>query len=275
MSNSIKRVSLDFEWTIGMPWKGFVNEFEDMSTDCHKCNGSGHSPQAQHLHDQWLGSASFRPEQRGSVPLKPADPHVWARAKENVERNPKFCGQGEAAIQREAERLCSLWNASWSHHLNADDVEALLAHDRLWDLTRTWVNGAWILRDPAPTITPEMVNAFSITGTGHDLCNAVICIRAECARLAVAYDCPICSGKGQVYPSTQVAAAAKAWKREEPPVGAGLQLWSDDAPVSPVFPGQVELVRWIVAQPEDFRLVDKQSALAAVAVSLMTEVTPG
>lgn len=234
MGREIKRVPFEFDWPIDKVWKGYINPYANMSVGCEHCDDTGSSPQ----------------------PWTPEDAPVWAFAKRNCERTSDFHGDGQDAIRREAERLCRLWNASWSHHLNADDVSALIEDDRLYDFTHTWTKGeGWQLKNPLVIPTPEQVNAWSLCGFGHDAINCFAVIGAECKRLGCDSQCQHCGGKGYTWPHVQrgdgltLKQAYENWEEKEPPNGDCYQLWetvSEGSPVSPVFDTPERLARWLV-----------------------------
>jgi hypothetical protein len=246
MGRELKRVPLDFDCPIDTTWSGYLNPHY-VAKDCEACCGSGSSPTAKKLHDQWYGNVLFKPEDRGSVPLQPTDEPVWAFAKRNVEHAPDFYGTGEAAILREAKRLCRLWNGQWCHHLNDDDVGALVEADRLYDLTKTWTPGeGWKPKVPAHRPTAQEVNTWSLSGMSHDSINCWVVVRAECARLGVAHDCHECNGDGAHWPSPEAHQLFEDWKQIEPPEGDGYQIWqtvSEGGPISPVFSTPEDLAR--------------------------------
>lgn len=248
MGRELRRVALDFAWPVGETWKGFLNPLYT-ATKCPACTEyPGASPQAQLLKAQWYGNAPFKPEDRGSVPFKPTDPAVDAFARRNVTRSPEFYGNGERAVAAEARRLCEHWNRAWSHHLNADDVAALVEADRLYDFTSTWTQGkGWQKKKPAYVPTPAEVNVWSISGgMGHDSINQWVCVKAECARLGVPVDCAECSGEGEHWPSPEAKKAYDDWEPTLPPAGDGYQIWetvSEGSPISPVFSTPEELAR--------------------------------
>jgi len=247
MGRELKRVALDFQWPENKVWEGYVNQHYSKSHDCEVCGGSGSSPEALHLKDQWYGNAPFRPEDRGSMPFLPSHPTVRALAERNVTRSPEYYGNGESVIQREAMRLADHFNRSWSHHLNADDVAALIEGGRLMDLTHTWTpETRWQPKEPPYVPTPEEVNAWSISGFGHDAINQWIVVGAECKRLGIDFECPQCHGEGTIWDSPEAKQAAEDWTRIEPPAGNGYQIWetvSEGSPISPVFSTPEELAR--------------------------------
>lgn len=252
MGRELKRVQLNFEWPLNKPWQGFINPHH-VATQCAHCSGSGSSPTARQLKDQWYGNAPFRPEDRGSKPFTAQHPAVRAVAERNIGHAPDFYGRGELAIEIEANRLAMHFNCSWSHHLNADDVAALIDGGRLYDFTSEFKPGiGWVKRDPIPEITPEQVNAWSLSGFGHDSINQWIVVTAECKRLGVSSTCDHCNGDGEIWPSEEAKSTYEAWSSSEPPTGDGYQIWetvSEGSPISPVFATPEELARHMVSNP--------------------------
>ncbi len=249
MNFILKRVPASFCWPLHKPWEGFINEHEKSAQDCSVCDATGLSSTARRLEAMRYGQAAFRPEDRGSVPLKPSDPHVRERASRLVNLSESgYYGTGEAAIEREANRLCTLWNSSWINHLNSDDVAALLKADRLWAFTREFVPGKGnVPKENYVAPTPEQVNIWNIETSGHDASNCWICCKAECHRLGASFECEHCED-GKIWPSPEVKAASQAWRRTEPPAGNGYQMWAvtgEGCPVSPVFATAEEMAAWL------------------------------
>lgn len=166
MGREVKRVALDFNWPLHKVWKGFLNDRPGPKT-CTACDGSGSSPEAKKLNDQWYGYVQFKPEDNGSIPLTIDTPAVrdfairntlqsWFTRRDGFDEGIKnywelvknggvesFLNEKtylEFIISSEAERLIGMWNGQWSHHLNADDVKSLLDGDRLSDFTRNPLN---------------------------------------------------------------------------------------------------------------------------------------
>lgn len=247
MGRELKRVALDFNWPLNKVWKGYVNELAAGAGSCPHCGGTGYSPAAKHLHDLWYGYAPFKPEDRSSVPWTPDSPAVRAFAERQCARTPEYYGEGERAIQREAQRLADLWNRSWSHHLNQGDVDALIEAGRLTDLTHDWTpEHRWQPKNPPVTPTAAEVNAWSLGGMGHDSSNCWVVIKAECKRLGQNKTCAHCDGEGELWPSPEAKQAAEDWQRTEPPEGPGYQIWetvSEGSPISPVFSTPDDLAR--------------------------------
>lgn len=253
MGRELKRVALDFVWPEQAAWSGYVNPHISRVRECEACGGSGYSPTALLLTDRWYGNAPFRPEERGSTPFEADHPVVVAMARSNVDVDPAYYGNGEISVAREARRLSGLFNGCWCHHLNADDVAALVAADRLIDFTHTWDrNAGWVRKDPPVVPSPEEVNVWSLRGMAHDSINQHVVVKAECARRGVESICKECGGEGSIYESEEAKAAADAWTKTEPPAGEGYQIWetvSEGSPISPVFATPEELANYMAGQP--------------------------
>lgn len=251
MGREVKRVAMNFRWPLNKVWKGFINPLPH-APQCSDCQGTGYSPQAKHLSDQWYGhDAAFDPRSTGSEPFTPETLEVRARAEWNVKSHPEYYGGvSEHAIVREAQRLCDHWNSGWSHHLDDSDVAALIEADRLYDFTHTWTQGkGWQPKDPKPIPTAREVNLWSLCGFGHDACNQWACIKAKCKRLGYPDTCATCKGEGCVWESDSAKQAYENWEEEEPPTGEGWQMWettSEGSPISPVCESPEALARWLV-----------------------------
>lgn len=248
---------MDFAWPANEVWKGYINPHYT-ATSCPDCGGEGYSPEARHLKNLWYGYVPFKPENRGSRPFTPQDAAVRAFAENNVRRSPDFYGSNEAAILREAQRLCDLFNGQWSHHLNADDVKALFEAGRL--------------RGFETPPTPEDLNMAYIGGLGHDAINQWVVCDAECKRLGVSNKCARCDGHGDLWASPEAKAVHDAWEAFEPPAGDGFQLWettSEGSPVSPVFATLDELCRW--AEPNASTFASEKATAAQWREMLETD----
>lgn len=260
MGRKIRRVPLDFDHPQGKVWPGFLTPDTPARLEekpCGPCRGRGYSPQANMLQDRWYGHVPFEPWETDSAPFTPETPQVRAFAERQILRAPEYYGSGEAAIVREAWRLCRIWNGSWSHHLDQADVDALIAAGRLWDFTREWTAGGWKDRDPVPAVTAAEVNRWSLGGFGHDAVNCWVVVRARCERAGVPYECTGCGGHGSTERYEGQRAEAAAWHDAnggdvEPPTGDGWQLWetvSEGSPISPVFESAEALAGWL-ADPD-------------------------
>lgn len=253
MSRQIYRVPLTFDHPLNKVWSGYLLPERLREKPCPDCE-NGYSEHAEFLRDMWYGNKPFHPILTGSAMLRADTSTVRAFAERNIANAPGHYGTGESAILREAERVAKLWNSQWCHHLNQDDVDALLAAGRLRDLTHTWSRETgWQPIVPAPTVTAEQVNEWSVSSRhGHDDMNAAVVIEARCERDGMPYACGTCGGEAllEAYPGQR--AEAEAWEPTEPPAGDGWQLWAtvnEGAPVSPVFATAEKLAGWM-SDPE-------------------------
>lgn len=249
MGREVKRVPLDFKWPMKTIWGGYLNPFYKQCIDCPECNGSGSSPEATHLKNQWYGNASFNPEERGSKPFLPTHEKIRWLAERNVKQSPGYYGDDAAAIDRESNRLANHFNSGWSNHLNSDDIDALIKKNRLRDFTHTWTKETgWKIKEPAYIPSPEEVNDWSLMGLGHDACNKWVCVNAECDRLGYPTTCKACDGEGTIWPNQEIKQQAEEYQNIEPPAGDGWQMWettSEGSPMSPVFSTPEELATWL------------------------------
>lgn len=264
MGREIKRVALEFDWPLHEVWEGFLTPDRFDEIPCRDCarwepgffgpggmRSDGSSDYGRRLHDEWYGKpgSTFDPVAYGSTLLTPETPAVRAFAERNVSSAPEFYGRNEFAVRTEAERLVGMWNRMWLHHLNAEDVAALVEAGRLMDFTHTWARGqGWTKIEPQPLITPQQVNEWSLRGMGHDSLNCWIAIQARAAREGQETACAGCGGHGSYEAYEGQRAAREAWEPQEPPAGEGWQMWetvSEGSPVSPVFASAEELARWL------------------------------
>jgi hypothetical protein len=258
MGREVKRVPLDFDWTLEEVWAGYLNPFYGAQKKCAACAGTGSAPMAKLFSEQWCGTAEFDPVSYGATPLTIDHPGVQVFAERNIDRDPEFylvpkIGQTHA-VAREAARLFDHWKRQWCHHLIQADVDALVADGRLWDFTRRWEPGTGWIDLENPVVTADMVNAWSLSGIGHDSINQWICVNARCARDGFEATCQVCQGDGSAWPSNAHKALAENWEDIEPPSGEGYQIWetvSEGSPVSAVFATAEELARWASKEGEE------------------------
>lgn len=144
----------------------------------------------------------------------------------------------------------------WCDKITQDEVDALIAHNRLWDFWRRVGPNGWEDIAPRPVVTAEMVNAASRHGptfrgfSAHDGCNRYILIETRARRLGVYGRCKKCRGEGATWRRPKDKRRYDRWQSSNPPKGGGWQVWetvSEGSPVSPVFAAQQSLVAWLVA----------------------------
>jgi hypothetical protein len=253
MSREVKRVPLDFDWPWAdtrAVWSGYLMPDSLRGDDCPDCE-NGYSKYAQKLHNRWYGIQPTKPAYTGSTAFTENTPAVRQFAERNVSSAPEYYGTGELAIRLEARRLSKLWNGMWCHHLAQEDVDALVAAERLMDFTHTWdPEKRWQKIEPPVIPTAAQVNEWSLYGFGHDSINASIVIRTRCERDGKPYVCGTCDGHASIEAHEGQRAEAEAWERTEPPTGEGWQLWesvSEGSPITPVFATPEDLARFMVA----------------------------
>lgn len=300
MSRTLKRVPQNFSWPIHELWTGYVNPYYKLAGVCPDCNhgrdrvGGRPDANAALFYDQWYGNVPFDPAAYGADLLSIDNPAIRELAERNVARAPDFYMTAaekkardefrygvmygfphdqplvplptfdrETAIRYEIQRLHDLWREQWKHHLIQADVDALIAHDRLWGFTRVPINAAqalvvavrmafhntnsWLPESNGHHPTAAEVNTWSIQGFGHDGLNAGICVEARCKREDVPYMCARCAGSGRIWPTPEIEKQYEDWTRTDPPPGEGYQLWEDvseGSPVSPVFTTLEALCTW-------------------------------
>ena len=161
-------------------------------------------------------------------------------------------------VTLELRHMIKIWNRQWMHHLIAEDVEALVKEDRLFDFTRRprtpeqaaaleAEGGYWMKESNGYMPTSEEVNFWSLSGMGHDSINSWICIRARAEREGLNTTCEHCGGEGHVFENEAAKFDYENWERTDPPTGDGYQLWentSEGSPVSPVFDSLDKLCDW-------------------------------
>lgn len=220
MGREVKRVAMDFDWSLRQTWVGYLNPHYQHRPKCADCNGSGLNPATRQLDEDWydLNGIGIR----------------WGYTRD---------AQGRAIDTVGTTRR-------WCDKLTQDEVDALVEAGRL----REWRgrdDGGWVT---APR-TAEEVNAANGPGGHafhdlyHDAINQWIAVKARAMRLGVYGQCETCRGKGAVWESRAWRHLAKKWRRTEPPKGEGWQMWettSEGSPISPVCESPEALARWLV-----------------------------
>ncbi len=256
MGREIKRVPVGFDWPRKQKWPGYLNPFY-VAEKCGPCGGTGYGPAARRFKDEWYGYSHFNPASTGSKPFGPGHPAIVAMATRNV------CGRFDGdqyvvrpetpsdrpAIAAEARRLArDCFDSHWSHHLSQADVDALVAADRLRDLTHTYnQKDGWKPKDPPYHPTAAEVNEWSLT-TFHGPDNYV-CIRERCKREGEPHECDRCKGHGEIWPNEAAKWLFEAFVKIDPPEGDGWQVWettSEGSPITPALASAEELARWCV-----------------------------
>lgn len=246
MGRELKRVPLDFKWPIGRIWHGYINPFYGKhSSECIHCEGTGESPEVRKMVARWYGYGPFHPSETGSAPFTPDHPDVRKLAEWNV----RSYGKDEAAIQREAQRLCALFNGQWAHHLSQEDVQACWDNNGLmhWSHCFNKETNRWERKKDAKVPTAKEVNDWSILASLEAPSSHRV-IPAAAKRMKVRTKCQHCKGEGVLWDDPKSQWLANRWSKMHPPKGEGYQLWgttNEGEPMSPVFPTLDALCEWL------------------------------
>jgi len=242
MGREIKRVPLDFDWPLNKVWQGYLNPFAKARHECLECDGTGYNPETKQIADDWYDHDGF-----GNRWM-----YVYGTAPDGTPaKRPPWKIVGDCH--------------RWDNKLEAGEVEALMEHGRLSDLTYPlwyrkdgdqWLvlderdrDKGWVPCDPPTMPTPEQVNYWSQHSFGHDAINRWICIEARATRLGVWGQCEVCDGTGEHWSSPEAKEQYDTWEKIEPPAGEGWQVWetvSEGSPVSPVFDSPDALIAHLV-----------------------------
>jgi hypothetical protein len=251
MGREIKRVALDFEWPIDKVWGGYLMPDTFCETPCPDCE-NGYSEFALNLYKKWYGNVPFDLSETGSAPFTAQTPEVMAFAERNVSGAAWYYGSGALAILKEANRLATLWNGMWMHHLSQEDVDTLVAEDSLRDLTHTWSRETrWQKIEPTPKLVAEEVNRWTLlNGLSYGSSESWVLIKARCEQAGVSEVCGTCTGHASLEAYEGQREEAENWEPTEPPTGEGWQVWetvSEGSPISPVFATREGLIRWLMS----------------------------
>jgi hypothetical protein len=145
----------------------------------------------------------------------------------------------------------------WCDDITQDEVDALIAENRLWNFWRRVGPNGWEDIDPKPIVTAEMVNEVNRHHgfDSHDGINRCILIQVRAKRLGVYGTCSFCEGSGEIWASPEIKRLHEAWENFDPPTGDGYQLWettSEGSPQSPVFKTLHKLCEWCAANATTF-----------------------
>lgn len=221
MGRELKRVPLDFKWALGQLWKGYVNPYNSQKCKC--CDGSGNNEKYKELEDKWYGYNNY----------SYSDDEVYVKSS-NGKLYRKY---------------------AWMYNLQEADVLVLAKHGRLDKLmdkryiydenTKIWSyidveTKNWIEMNGEPEIPKvDVVNEYFRNNTfGHDSYNSWLCINNKAKIEGINLECEYCEGKGHFWYSEEIRNLSENFKRYDPPVGNGYQLWtttSEGSPMTPVF----------------------------------------
>jgi hypothetical protein len=227
MGRILKRVPLDFKWTLNQKWKGYLNPYR--SYRCEACDGGGYNVETKKIYDEWYGFENAVYKQN---PHRPKSMY-------NVRAHNNNITESEVEALVRGGRLSDLMDG-WYHFNDEKNV---------WEkCDRSLPQGhRWVECDQPTFPTPEEVNIWNMTGMGHDSINASICVRTRAKERGVYGMCECCDGEGEIWFSDEIKDLSENWEGYDPPVGEGYQMWentSEGSPQSPVFETLDELCEW-------------------------------
>lgn len=212
MGRTLKRVPLDFKWSLKQVWKGYINPFS--SQNCKSCEGSGLNKETKKLSDDWYT-------------------HLRTDGKE---------GWGMHLEQEDVQALIDkdrLWD--FTRRPRTPKQEAIVKK-KIAD-----GGNSWLPESNGYIPTAKEVNEWNRKGMGHDSSNHWYCFEARAKRLGFYGMCEYCEGEGCIWQSDKIKQLHEKWEDFEPPEGEGYQLWettSEGSPSSPVFKTIELLCEW-------------------------------
>lgn len=184
------------------------------SEECSVCAGTGMHPDAQWVSESWYrtGSPFQPPDARGQAGRDFMNQMFGSNLHDGVHGVDSFPSEKTLAKYGPAFRaFCEEMRdgaGEWCHDITQDEADALVAANRLHDLTRRRVqddDGKWRSEKVEGPVTAEQVNAWSRgRGMGHDAINRAICIRRRLERLGLPHACVACDGHARQH--TEAAA---------------------------------------------------------------------
>lgn len=229
MGRILKRVPLDFKWTKGQVWKGYVNPYR--SQECKACDQTGLNPETKKIQDEWYAfdDAVYKPN-----PFRP-------NSRYNVVAHNNNITEIEVEALVRAGRLSDLMDSKY--YFNDEK--------NIWEKCDTSVpykERKWVECEQPTFPTPDQVNEWNLKSPfGHDATNQSICVEARAKELGVYGMCECCNGDGEIWFSDEIKELAENWERVDPPLGDGYQMWENTSlgsPRSPVFETLDELCEW-------------------------------
>lgn len=212
MGRLLKRVPLDFDWPMKSIWKGYINPFH--SVDCPYCHddvndySDGLSKEARQYRRRFYGYQNN-----------------WPYIQHPYRSNERYCPK---ALPYSMEK--------WEYDFMVSDENPY--KDELFGKD---------VKIPAYEDVADFFLRNRWMDMQFDHCMESALIQEYCRRNGYDYLCPHCHGDGQLWYSEEVKQLSENFKKMEPPIGDGYQLWentSEGSPQSPVFATLDELCEW-------------------------------
>lgn len=227
MGRELKNVEAGFKWPLNKVWSGFLMPEDLHPQKCSCCNGQGYNEATQELADTYYDSNNFGVNWTYDY-YKDRDGNPATRPPWRILGN----------------------SLAWHNKITQDEVEALVAKNRLIDFTHNWTRETgWVRREDGYIPTAAEVNEWDTVSMGHDGINRSILIEARATRLGVFGYCEKCDGEGSIFLSPEQETAYNEWKETPVPEGDWYQVWetvSEGSPVTPAFETANELIEYLV-----------------------------
>jgi len=237
MSREVKRVTMDFDWPMGVVWKGYNSPYR--STECKMCDGSGYNEETKKLADEFYGFDN---------------------------RQNRWC---EKITQDEVEMLVKAGRL-WSF------LQGKYKYDEETDSWQEYIEDAWIDCKQPKMPSAEFVNTNQDGLHSHDGINRWKLIEHRAKRLGFYGLCKWCNGEGSYWADDSFNKLCEDWMPTEPPKGDGYQMWettSEGSPKSPVFKTLEELCMWL--EENNASMFGKETATKEEWVQRLSDGTAG
>lgn len=234
MQRKVKRVPLDFDWPLGVPWGGYENPYIFDEDICQQCDGTGLSNYALDLKGLWYQGSCVESASLIVNKYEVGTP-LYTLAREVLNR----------AVDTDGNFVRKV---GLQYNLSQDDVVALWREGRL----DSW-GFPYDAKGQAPSA--NAVNKVAQNSRGlygmHDLINMHIVIQQRCQMYGQSATCTECHGGGVVPLKQSQRYLFDTWQPIDPPVGDGYQLWSTiqdgvDGPLSPVFSDEETFIQYLI-----------------------------
>lgn len=175
----------------------FYFEIDRSSEKCKVCGGDGYHPDAKWVSDSFYRHSS--PFSHDSDIFCPFPTSLFFEQYKNPALRD-FCE--EMAIHQ-----------CWNDRITQEEVELLVAEDRLRDFTHEYVMGDFVEKIPPYMPTAEEINKIQQTGgiNTHDCINRLILVEHRCDKFGIPRQCYQCKGNGHVYTAEKAHVNLVLW----------------------------------------------------------------
>lgn len=157
---------------------------------CPHCE-DGHSAEYTALKNLWYGATEYKPE----VPYTLEHPVVQKVIHNYYTKNPN----ARTFNGFPTERFIIAINRQMAHHLDEEDVKALISAGRLPSLTHYWDGERECKKPDDQMPTAKEVNEYAIQNTfGHDAINCYVVLTERLKKQGLSNKCTHCNGEGEI-----------------------------------------------------------------------------